>query len=134
MNDIVNEPAGNLGKIIVTHIVKLVVHAWDNPGDSVQHVTETSMECLFHPDFHNPNSALQKEMVSKEKGLTELALTLPYSSLICINGYRSTQLENMTSCLVYRRRVCGIIPMFDARETILVVQPWRLEPLATERR
>jgi hypothetical protein len=59
----VNEPAGNVAKIIVIYTVKLVVHAWDNTGDDVHNVTETVLQCLFHPDFHNPQSQIQKEMV-----------------------------------------------------------------------
>ncbi|CCA67339.1 related to Het-c heterokaryon incompatibility protein [Serendipita indica DSM 11827] len=62
-NLILNEPAGNLAKIIVIHTVKLVVHAWDHAEDNIHHVTETILECMFHPDFHNPRSSVQKEMM-----------------------------------------------------------------------
>ena len=46
-----------------THAVKAVVNAWDNPNVPTQQVTEPILECLFHPDFHNPNSFIQREMV-----------------------------------------------------------------------
>jgi Heterokaryon incompatibility protein Het-C len=59
----VNEPAGNLAKIIVIHTVKLVVHAWDHAEDNANQVVETCLECLFHPDFHDSKSTVQREMV-----------------------------------------------------------------------
>ncbi|KAG8866996.1 hypothetical protein FRC20_006994 [Serendipita sp. 405] len=63
-NLILNEPAGNLAKIIVIYTVKLVVHAWDHAEDNANQVVETVLECLFHPDFHNPHSNIQKEMMT----------------------------------------------------------------------
>lgn len=69
-----NEPAGNLAKIIVIHVVKAVITAWDNPNTPAYHVTEMAMECLFHPDFHNPHSAVQKEMVGSLFSCAILAL------------------------------------------------------------
>jgi len=46
-----------------THTVKAVVNAWENPNVPIHQVTEPILECLFHPDFHNPNSQIQREMV-----------------------------------------------------------------------
>ncbi|EIN08362.1 Het-C-domain-containing protein [Punctularia strigosozonata HHB-11173 SS5] len=62
-NLILNEPAGNLAKIIVKHTASLVVRAWDDTSMNVQHVTSDILECLFHPDFHDSNSKIQREML-----------------------------------------------------------------------
>lgn len=45
-NLILNEPAGELGKIILMHTVKLVVKAWDDTSVNVNQVTEEVLECL----------------------------------------------------------------------------------------
>ncbi|KIK67402.1 hypothetical protein GYMLUDRAFT_37517 [Collybiopsis luxurians FD-317 M1] len=62
-NLILNEPAGNLAKIVVTHTVNLVVKAWDDNGINIHSVTEDILSCLFHPDFHNRSSRIQSEML-----------------------------------------------------------------------
>lgn len=62
-NLLLNEPAGHLAKIIVTHAVDLIVRAWDDSNMNVHHVTEDILQCLFHPDFHNENSKIQREMM-----------------------------------------------------------------------
>ncbi|KAJ3487794.1 hypothetical protein NLI96_g3276 [Meripilus lineatus] len=62
-NLILNETAGNLSKIIVTHTVNLVVKAWDDPNMNVHSVTEDILQCLFHPDFHDSGSQIQREMM-----------------------------------------------------------------------
>ncbi|KAH7887067.1 heterokaryon incompatibility protein HET-C [Phlebopus sp. FC_14] len=62
-NLILNEPAGHLAKIILTHAVNLVVKAWDDTSINVHQVTEEVLQCLFHPDFHDPNSKIQSEML-----------------------------------------------------------------------
>ncbi|KAH8103109.1 heterokaryon incompatibility protein Het-C-domain-containing protein [Cristinia sonorae] len=62
-NLILNEPAGELGKIILIHTVKLVVKAWDDPSINVNHVTEEILECLFHPDFFDKQSRVQLAML-----------------------------------------------------------------------
>ncbi|KIJ38953.1 hypothetical protein M422DRAFT_33009 [Sphaerobolus stellatus SS14] len=62
-NLILNEPAGQLAKIIVTHSVKLIVKAWDDTSVNVHHLTEDILSCMFHPDFHNSNSQIQREMM-----------------------------------------------------------------------
>jgi len=93
----VNEPAGNLAKIIVIHTVKLVVHAWENDGDDVRNITETVLQCMFHPDFHNPQSHIQKEMVRFRTLRSDcflLTLHCSHSSSYnsCVNGFTSTLL------------------------------------------
>ncbi|KIJ15941.1 hypothetical protein PAXINDRAFT_168915 [Paxillus involutus ATCC 200175] len=62
-NLILNEPAGNLAKIILTHTVNSVVKAWDDTSINVNQVTDEVLQCLFHPDFGNPSSKVQTEMV-----------------------------------------------------------------------
>ncbi|KAF8518353.1 Het-C-domain-containing protein [Hysterangium stoloniferum] len=62
-NLILNEPAGQLAKIIVAHTVKLVVKAWDDTSVNVRAVTEDVLACLFHPDFHDSRSQVQREMM-----------------------------------------------------------------------
>ncbi|KAI0819917.1 Het-C-domain-containing protein [Trametes gibbosa] len=62
-NLILNEPAGNLGKIILTYTANLVVKAWDDPSINVHGVTDDILQCLFHPDFHDRNSQIQREML-----------------------------------------------------------------------
>ncbi|KAF5393285.1 hypothetical protein D9757_000600 [Collybiopsis confluens] len=79
-NLILNEPAGNLAKIIVANTVNLIVKAWDDNNVNVHSVTEDVLSCLyvcfdalfaipnsglnrFHPDFHNRSSKIQTEML-----------------------------------------------------------------------
>ncbi|KAF5357198.1 hypothetical protein D9756_006590 [Leucocoprinus leucothites] len=62
-NLILNEPAGHLARAIVQHTVTLVVKAWDSPAENVHAITEDILQCLFHPDFHNPSSKIQREML-----------------------------------------------------------------------
>ncbi|TFK49110.1 Het-C-domain-containing protein [Heliocybe sulcata] len=62
-NLILNEPAGQLAKIVVAHTVSLVVKAWDDPNMNVHQVTEDILQCLFHPDFNNPSSQIQTRML-----------------------------------------------------------------------
>ncbi|KAJ3526948.1 hypothetical protein NM688_g8193 [Phlebia brevispora] len=62
-NLILNEPAGHLGKIVLTHAVTLVVKAWDDTSMNVHQVTGDILSCLFHPDFHDPQSKIQREMM-----------------------------------------------------------------------
>ncbi|XP_006463378.1 hypothetical protein AGABI2DRAFT_225120 [Agaricus bisporus var. bisporus H97] len=62
-NLILNEPAGRVGRVIVQHTVGLVVKAWDNNSENVHAITEDILQCLFHPDFHNSNSKIQRAML-----------------------------------------------------------------------
>ncbi|EJD48317.1 Het-C-domain-containing protein [Auricularia subglabra TFB-10046 SS5] len=62
-NLILNEPAGNLAMIIVKNTVRLVQKAWDDKSVDVKKVTDEVLECLFHPEYHNPNSTVQREMM-----------------------------------------------------------------------
>ncbi|KAF8186977.1 heterokaryon incompatibility protein Het-C-domain-containing protein [Mycena galopus ATCC 62051] len=62
-NLILNEPAGHLARLILIHTVPLVIKAWDDPSVNVHHLTEDILSCLFHPDFHNNSSKIQREMM-----------------------------------------------------------------------
>lgn len=62
-NLILNEPAGNIAKIILKHTVNLVTGAWDDSSLNVNQVTEEVLQCLFHPDFHQSSSAIQRDML-----------------------------------------------------------------------
>ncbi|KAL0960132.1 hypothetical protein HGRIS_011768 [Hohenbuehelia grisea] len=62
-NLILNEPAGRIAKIIVVNAVNLVIKAWDDNSVHVQQVTEEILQCLFHPDFHNSSSKVQRDML-----------------------------------------------------------------------
>ncbi|KAF7351244.1 hypothetical protein MSAN_01555900 [Mycena sanguinolenta] len=62
-NLILNEPAGHLARIVLIHTVPLVVKAWDDTSVNVHHLTEDVLSSLFHPDFHNKNSKIQREMM-----------------------------------------------------------------------
>ncbi|KAJ6470669.1 heterokaryon incompatibility protein Het-C-domain-containing protein [Mycena vitilis] len=62
-NLILNEPAGHLARIILIHTVTLVIKAWDDTSVNVHHLTEDVLSCLFHPDFHNNQSKIQREMM-----------------------------------------------------------------------
>ncbi|KAI0346175.1 Het-C-domain-containing protein [Trametopsis cervina] len=62
-NLILNEPAGNLGRIVLTHAVTRIVKAWDDTNANVHQITEDILSCMFHPDFHDRNSQVQREMM-----------------------------------------------------------------------
>ncbi|KAJ7269830.1 heterokaryon incompatibility protein HET-C [Mycena rebaudengoi] len=62
-NLILNEPAGHIARIILIHTVTLVIKAWDDTSVNVHHMTEDILSCLFHPDFHNSSSKIQREML-----------------------------------------------------------------------
>lgn len=52
---ILNQPAGEIARTIVEYTVNLVVKAWEDPSMPPHAVTESVLECLFHPSFNNPN-------------------------------------------------------------------------------
>ncbi|KAH9941705.1 heterokaryon incompatibility protein HET-C [Epithele typhae] len=62
-NLILNEPAGRLGKIILIHTANSVVKAWDDTSINIHHVTEDILQCLFHPNFQDNNSQIQRQML-----------------------------------------------------------------------
>ncbi|KAG0706965.1 heterokaryon incompatibility protein Het-C-domain-containing protein [Suillus ampliporus] len=62
-NLILNEPAGNIAKIILKHTVNLVTKAWDESSLNVNGVTDEVLQCLFHPDFHQSSSVVQRDML-----------------------------------------------------------------------
>jgi len=62
-NLILNESAGLLAQVIVRHTVPLITKAWDDNNLNVRQITEDITQCMFHPDFHNPQSQVQREML-----------------------------------------------------------------------
>ncbi|KAG2744844.1 hypothetical protein P692DRAFT_20865560 [Suillus brevipes Sb2] len=62
-NLILNEPAGNIAKIILKHTVNLVTKAWDDSSLNVNQVTDEALQCLFHPDFHQSSSVIRRDML-----------------------------------------------------------------------
>ncbi|KAK7041417.1 hypothetical protein VNI00_009283 [Paramarasmius palmivorus] len=62
-NLILNEPAGHVAKVIVSNTVQLVVKAWDDTSMNPRQVSEEILACLFHPDFHDSSSKVQREML-----------------------------------------------------------------------
>ncbi|KAI0300153.1 heterokaryon incompatibility protein Het-C-domain-containing protein [Multifurca ochricompacta] len=63
-NLILNEPAGNIAKVVVKHTVTSVVKAWDDNSVNVRSTTDEILQCLFHPDFQNHTSQIQREMLA----------------------------------------------------------------------
>lgn len=81
-----------------THTVKAVVNAWENPHVATHQVTEPILECMFHPDFHNPNSHIQREMVWPIQHAPGEVVELTPSSLItCKNGSAAIVLGHTVS-------------------------------------
>ncbi|SJK98858.1 uncharacterized protein ARMOST_02130 [Armillaria ostoyae] len=62
-NLILNEPAGEIAKVVLVNTVTLVTKAWDDASINVHQVTEDILSALFHPDFMNRNSKVQNEMM-----------------------------------------------------------------------
>ncbi|WOO81062.1 uncharacterized protein LOC62_03G004590 [Vanrija pseudolonga] len=51
---LLNQPAGEIAKIIVKYTVERVVRAWDDPKQNPQAIAEDVLQVLHHPDFRNP--------------------------------------------------------------------------------
>ncbi|KAK8869938.1 hypothetical protein IAR55_000506 [Kwoniella newhampshirensis] len=62
---ILNQPAGEIAQVIVEYTVNLVVKAWDDNSMHPDQVTESVLEALFHPDFGNGRSQIQRMMLDK---------------------------------------------------------------------
>ncbi|WVN85209.1 uncharacterized protein L203_100354 [Cryptococcus depauperatus CBS 7841] len=60
---ILNQPAGEIARVIVEFTVNLVVKAWDDNSMDTRQVTETVLEALFHPDFASGHSRIQGMML-----------------------------------------------------------------------
>ncbi|KAG8966982.1 hypothetical protein FRC03_010937 [Tulasnella sp. 419] len=63
--NILNEPAGNIAKVIVYETANLVVKAWENPSMSVNDTVNAVLKAIFHPDFHDTSSPVQVKMLRK---------------------------------------------------------------------
>ncbi|KAG8732187.1 hypothetical protein FRC11_000102 [Ceratobasidium sp. 423] len=46
-----------------SHSVRMVVNAWDDTSVHPRQVIEPILSCMFHPDFHDRNSQIQREML-----------------------------------------------------------------------
>ncbi|TXT13760.1 hypothetical protein VHUM_01127 [Vanrija humicola] len=69
---LLNQPAGEIAKIIVRYTVERVVKAWDDNNQNPQAIAEDVLQCLHHPDFRNPQ-CIQNEMFNHMgKWLNEL--------------------------------------------------------------
>ncbi|KAF7316192.1 hypothetical protein MIND_00137400 [Mycena indigotica] len=84
-NLLLNEPAGHIARLIVIHTVTLVVKAWDDNSVNVHHMSEEILSCLFHPDFHNPQSKIQREMMQHMRTWVE-----------GLGGRRTTVIQRLT--------------------------------------
>ncbi|KAL0580689.1 hypothetical protein V5O48_001330 [Marasmius crinis-equi] len=60
-NLILNEPAGKIAKIVVTHAVQLIVPAWSDDSDPDQ-IINSILEAFHHPYYADGNSRIQHEM------------------------------------------------------------------------
>ncbi|KAG7099815.1 hypothetical protein E1B28_001626 [Marasmius oreades] len=60
-NLILNEPAGKIAKIVVTHSVQLIVQAWSDDSDPDQ-VIDMILEAFHHPYYANGRSQIQYQM------------------------------------------------------------------------
>jgi hypothetical protein len=58
---ILNEPAGQIARLVVRHVVQGVVKAWDDQSINAQQMVEQFLDVLHHPSFQN-GSQLQREM------------------------------------------------------------------------
>ncbi|KAG8745998.1 hypothetical protein FRC10_006337 [Ceratobasidium sp. 414] len=93
---ILNEPAGNLAKIIVTHTVQMITKAWDDTSVHARQVIEPILQCMFHPDFHDRNSAVQREMlqymstIKSHKDPQDIARRLSKES---VRNHQATRLQ-----------------------------------------
>ncbi|EKD04363.1 heterokaryon incompatibility protein HET-C [Trichosporon asahii var. asahii CBS 8904] len=59
---ILNEPAGQIAKIIVQYSVERIVQCWSDSNINPNQAITDILGCLHHPDFRNPNSQIQTQM------------------------------------------------------------------------
>ncbi|BGP31871.1 hypothetical protein JCM10296v2_003649 [Rhodotorula toruloides] len=59
---ILNEPAGQIAIIVLTHTVKQIVKAWEDTSVDPRMVASKALEAFHHPYFYNDNSDVQREM------------------------------------------------------------------------
>ncbi|TFK72137.1 Het-C-domain-containing protein [Pluteus cervinus] len=62
-NLILNEPAGHIAKAIVSYAVTAITKAWEDQSINARHLVDDILGCLFHPDFHDSNSKIQRDML-----------------------------------------------------------------------
>jgi Heterokaryon incompatibility protein Het-C len=62
-----NEPAGNVAKIIISYAVTQVVAAWSNENVDPRGAVESILTCFCHPALLNPQSQLHSTMMATVK-------------------------------------------------------------------
>ncbi|OCB88893.1 Het-C-domain-containing protein [Sanghuangporus baumii] len=61
---ILNEPAGRVAKIVVEHTVGLVVSAWYDDEQDIDHVINEVLATFYHPYFKSEKSKIQNQMIN----------------------------------------------------------------------
>ncbi|GAA6002538.1 hypothetical protein JCM10207_001169 [Rhodosporidiobolus poonsookiae] len=59
---ILNEPAGEIAVLILTHTVKAIVKAWEDNSLNPHQVAADVLSAFHHPFFYDDNSQIQREM------------------------------------------------------------------------
>jgi Heterokaryon incompatibility protein Het-C len=62
-----NEPAGNVAKIVISYAVTQVVAAWSNENVDPRGAVESILTCFCHPALLNPQSQLHSTMMATVK-------------------------------------------------------------------
>ena len=63
-----NEPAGQVAKVIITYAVNQVVTSWSHEAVDVNAAIDSIFQCFVHPAFLNPASQIQQNMLGAVKG------------------------------------------------------------------
>src|SRR5271156_4596377 len=66
-----NEPAGQVAKVIVRFAVSQVVAAWSNPAVDAVNAVEAVLTCFVHPALLDPGSRFHQDMFSAVRIWTE---------------------------------------------------------------
>ncbi|KAG9019345.1 hypothetical protein FRB90_003751 [Tulasnella sp. 427] len=63
---ILNEPAGILARMVTLNTVETMVRVWENPSLDVDAAISEIVQCIFHPDFSQPQGPddIQTKMIS----------------------------------------------------------------------
>ncbi|KAL5511341.1 hypothetical protein ACEPAH_4557 [Sanghuangporus vaninii] len=61
---ILNEPAGRVAKIVVEHTVGLVIKAWYEDEQDIDHFINEVLTTFYHPYFMSEKSKIQNQMIN----------------------------------------------------------------------
>ncbi|KAL5529525.1 hypothetical protein ACEPAG_5510 [Sanghuangporus baumii] len=61
---ILNQPAGRVAKIVVEHTVGLIIKAWYEDEQDIDHVINAVLAAFFHPYFMSEKSKIQNQMIN----------------------------------------------------------------------